>query len=68
LPTNPQANTPPSGTLGPGGFSRPDDPSEVAGLHDQVAAAGSSAAAANAANAAHNANFLVLGFVPKVMM
>ena len=61
LPTNPQANTPPSGALGPGGFSPPADPSEVAGLRDQVAAAGSSAAAANAA---HNANFLVLAQSP----
>jgi hypothetical protein len=57
LPTNPQANTPPSGALGPGGFSPPEDPSEVAGLRDQVAVAGSSAAAANAAQ---GANFLVL--------
>jgi hypothetical protein len=53
LPTNPQANTPPSGALGPGGFSPPADPSEVAGLRDQVAAAGSSAAAANAAQDAY---------------
>jgi hypothetical protein len=61
LPTNPQANTPPSGTLGPGGFSAPEDPSEVADLQNQVAAAGSSAAAANAA---HNANFLMLAQSP----
>jgi hypothetical protein len=61
LPTNPQANTPPSDALGPGGFSPPEDPSEVAGLRDQVAAAGSSAAAANAA---HNANFLMLAQSP----
>jgi len=61
LPTNSQANTPPSGALGPGGFSPPEDPSEVAGLRDQVAAAGSSAAAANAA---HNANFLVMVQLP----
>jgi hypothetical protein len=61
LPTNPQANTPPSGALGPGGFSPPADPSEVAGLHDQVAAAGSSAAAANAARDAY---FTVLAQSP----
>lgn len=53
LPTNPQANTPPSGSMGPGGFSPPEDPSEVAGLRDHVAAAGSSAAAANASQDAY---------------
>ncbi len=61
LPTNPQANTPPSGALGPGGFSPPADPSEVAGLRSQVAAAGSSAAATNAAQGAY---FLVMVQLP----
>jgi hypothetical protein len=49
LPTNPQANTPPSDALGPGGFSPPEDPSGVAALRAEVSTAGHNASGDNVA-------------------
>jgi hypothetical protein len=48
-PSNPAANTPPAGLLGPGGFAPEEDGTEIADLKNQVASNGSAAASANAA-------------------
>jgi len=48
-PSNPAANTPPAGSLGPGGFAPEEDGTEIADLKNQVASNGSAAASANAA-------------------